>query len=95
MSIDTGEVRNIAWLARLAAGEEELEEYRRELDNILELVNEMNAVDTTGIPPLAHPLDLSARLRTDAVTETDQREKFQSIAPETADGYYLVPRVIE
>lgn len=95
MSIDAGEVRNIAWLARLAAGEDEFEEYRRDLDNILGLVNEMNGVDTTNVPPLAHPLDLSARLRADQVTETHQREKFQAIAPETADGYYLVPRVIE
>lgn len=95
MSIDAGEARNIAWLARLAAGEDELEEYRRDLDNILGLVNEMNGVDTTNVPPLAHPLDLSARLRADQVTETHQREKFQAIAPETADGYYLVPRVIE
>lgn len=95
MSIDTGEVSNIAWLARLATSGEELEEYRQDLDNILALVNKMNAAATEDVPPLAHPLDLSARLRADEVTEPDQREKFQTIAPETADGYYLVPRVIE
>ncbi len=95
MSIESGEVRDIAWLARLATSGEELEEYRRELDNILGLVDELNRVETAGIPALAHPLDLSARLRADEVTETDQRERFQAIAPETADGYYLVPRVIE
>ncbi|MEX2525850.1 MAG: Asp-tRNA(Asn)/Glu-tRNA(Gln) amidotransferase subunit GatC [Gammaproteobacteria bacterium] len=95
MSIDTGEVGNIAWLARLATSGEELEEYRQDLDNILALVNKMNTVATGDMPPLAHPLDLSARLRADEVTEPDQRKKFQAIAPETADGYYLVPRVIE
>ena len=55
----------------------------------------MQAVNTDGIEPLAHPLEIGARLRPDAVSETDQREKFQQIAPETENGFYLVPRVIE
>jgi aspartyl-tRNA(Asn)/glutamyl-tRNA(Gln) amidotransferase subunit C len=95
MSIDTGEIRNIAWLARLATSEKKIEQYRQDLGRILELVEEMNAADTGGVESLAHPLDLAARLRPDQVTETDQRDKFQAIAPAVADGYYLVPRVIE
>ncbi len=95
MSIDTGEIRTIAWLARLAAADDELEQYRRDLDNIFGLVEQINAADTAGVEPLAHPLDIQGRLRPDAVTETDQREKFQAVAPEVEDGYYLVPRVIE
>lgn len=95
MAIETEQLRNIAWLARLATPDEGIEQYRRDVDNILGLVEQINAAETTGVAPLAHPLDIQARLRPDAVTEGDQREKFQAIAPEVEQGYYLVPRVIE
>ncbi|MGV6826462.1 MAG: Asp-tRNA(Asn)/Glu-tRNA(Gln) amidotransferase subunit GatC, partial [bacterium] len=55
----------------------------------------MNSVDTSGVTPMAHPLDMSQRLRPDEVTESDNRENFQSIAPQTENGLYLVPRVVE
>jgi aspartyl-tRNA(Asn)/glutamyl-tRNA(Gln) amidotransferase subunit C len=55
----------------------------------------MQAVDTTGIEPMSHAQSVTLRLRDDAVTETDQRELFQSIAPQVAEGLYLVPKVIE
>lgn len=95
MSIDSKEINNIAWLARLATAPAELDHYRRDLDNILELVQQMNRVDTDGVTPLAHPLEITARLRPDEVTETDQRERFQAVAPSVRDGLYLVPKVIE
>jgi len=95
MSIDSKEINNIAWLARLATDPAELDHYRRDLDNILELVQHMNRVDTDGVIPLAHPLEITARLRPDEVTEMDQRERFQAIAPSVRDGLYLVPKVIE
>jgi aspartyl-tRNA(Asn)/glutamyl-tRNA(Gln) amidotransferase subunit C len=95
MSIEKPEIEGIAWLARLALNEEDIPGYTRDLSNILNLVEQMNAIDTSAINPLAHPLEIKARLRADIVTESDQREKFQQIAPAVEDGYYLVPRVIE
>jgi aspartyl-tRNA(Asn)/glutamyl-tRNA(Gln) amidotransferase subunit C len=95
MSIDSKEINDIAWLARLATDAGELDHYRRDLDNILELVQQMNKVNTDGVSPLAHPLEITARLRPDEVTETDQRERFQAVAPSVRDGLYLVPKVIE
>ncbi|GJM04663.1 MAG: glutamyl-tRNA(Gln) amidotransferase subunit C [marine bacterium B5-7] len=95
MSLDKSEVQKIAWLARLSIDEQDISTYSDELSNILDLVESMNSADTDGISPIAHPLDLTARLRTDAVTETNQREQFQKNAPLTDNGCYLVPKVIE
>lgn len=95
MSLDQAQVRRIAHLARLEIGEAEAEHYARELSRILGLVEQMNAVDTTGVAPMSHPNDSGLRLREDAVTESDQREKFLAIAPAAEAGLYLVPKVIE
>jgi aspartyl-tRNA(Asn)/glutamyl-tRNA(Gln) amidotransferase subunit C len=95
MSLDADQVRKIAHLARLAVDESAIAEYARNLSRILELAEQMNAVDTAGIEPLAHPLDASQRLRSDEVTESDRREQFQAIAPQVEAGLYLVPKVIE
>ncbi len=95
MSLDKSEIEKIAWLARLEIDAEDVASYSQELSGILELVEQMNSVDTGDITPLAHPLDIAARLRDDKVTETNQRDRFQHQAPETEDGYFLVPRVIE
>ncbi len=93
--MDTDTVKKIAHLARLAISEADIPLYARNLSDILALVEQMNAVDTTGIAPLAHPLDAVQRLRPDQVSEDDERERFQSIAPAVQDGLYLVPKVIE
>ena len=95
MSLDRADVEKIAHLARLAIDEGEVERYARDLSSILDLVEQMNAADTQGVTPLAHPLHMAQRLRVDEVREADQREKFQRIAPLTEDGLYLVPKVIE
>ncbi|MBU0654678.1 MAG: Asp-tRNA(Asn)/Glu-tRNA(Gln) amidotransferase subunit GatC [Gammaproteobacteria bacterium] len=95
MSISAEEVKKVAHLARLAVPEEQLEGYVRNLSNILNLVDQLSAVDTTGVEPMAHPLDMMQRLREDVVTETNHREKYQSVAPEVENGLYLVPKVIE
>ena len=95
MSLDKAGISKIAWLARLAIAEEEFVDYSRELSGILAMVEQMNSVDTTGCTPLAHPLEIKARLRQDEITETNQRDKFQSIAPSVDQGLYLVPKVIE
>ena len=95
MSLDTEAVRKIAHLARLGVEESEYELYARNLSDILSFVEQLNAVDTQGIEPMAHPLDASQRLRADEVSETDQHEQFQRIAPKVEAGLYLVPKVIE
>jgi len=95
MSLSTEEVKQIALLARLAISDEEAQQYSDSLSEIFDLVAQMNAVDTDGIAPMAHPQDISQRLREDVVTADNQREKFQSIAPSTEDGLYLVPKVLD
>lgn len=95
MALDSEAVSKIAYLARLGVEQSEYPTYARNLSDILAFVEQLNAVDTDGVLPLAHPLDESQRLRADAVTETDQRELFQKIAPRTEAGLYLVPKVIE
>ncbi len=95
MSLEKADVEKIAHLARLQIVEQDIPEYARNLSSILELVEQMSSVDTSGITPMAHPLDVAQRLRADEVTEVDQREKFQAIAPATENGLYLVPKVIE
>jgi len=93
--LTTDDVRKVAHLARLAVDETELDTYAKELSSILDLVQEMDTIDRKGIVPMAHPLDMAQRLRPDVVTETNQRELLQSVAPLVEDGLYLVPRVIE
>ncbi|MCK5810767.1 MAG: Asp-tRNA(Asn)/Glu-tRNA(Gln) amidotransferase subunit GatC [Cocleimonas sp.] len=95
MSLSTEEVKKISLLARLAISDEEAQQYSESLSEIFDLVEQMNAIDTTGIEPMAHPQDISQRLREDVVTAVDEREKFQSIAPATEDNLYLVPKVLE
>ncbi len=95
MAIDRARVEKIAHLARLAVDDREAREYARQLSEILELVHQMNAVDTAQVTPMAHPLDMTQRLRPDRVTERDQRERFQEAAPAVEGGMYLVPKVIE
>jgi len=95
MALSKEDVVNIAHLARLAVNAKDIPEYEMNLSNILELVEQMNQVDTNNVEPMAHPLDAIQRLRDDVVTESNQREHFQAIAPATEDGLYLVPKVID
>jgi aspartyl-tRNA(Asn)/glutamyl-tRNA(Gln) amidotransferase subunit C len=95
MSLQRADVEKIAHLARIALSEEDIPVYTRTLSDIFALVEQMNSIDTTGITPMAHPLDATARLRADEVSETNQRDLFQSIAPQVEAGLYLVPKVIE
>jgi len=95
MSLDKTQVEKIAHLARLQIDPADVPEYATNLSNILDLVEQMDAVDTEGVDPMAHPTDAVQRLREDVVTETDQRDQFQAIAPQVENGLYLVPKVIE
>jgi aspartyl-tRNA(Asn)/glutamyl-tRNA(Gln) amidotransferase subunit C len=99
MSLTLDQVRRIARLARIAVGREEAEGVAEQLNRVLGLIDQIQAVDTRGIEPMAHALDaqLAARqrLRPDAVTEQDRREDYQKVAPAVEGGLYLVPKVIE
>lgn len=95
MALKRSDVENIAHLARLAVDTDELDSVAGDLSTILQLVEQMNAVDTAGVVPMAHPLHMAQRLRPDEVSEQNEREHFQSIAPATENGLYLVPKVIE
>ncbi|MCP4597261.1 Asp-tRNA(Asn)/Glu-tRNA(Gln) amidotransferase subunit GatC [Neptuniibacter sp.] len=95
MSLDRSDVDKIAHLARLQIEEQDTPEYAQNLTNILDLVDQMQAVDTTDVSPMAHPLDAVQRLRSDDVTEDNNREQLQSVAPAVENGLFLVPKVIE
>jgi aspartyl-tRNA(Asn)/glutamyl-tRNA(Gln) amidotransferase subunit C len=95
MTLKSDDVRSIAHLARLYIEEDKIDDYVEDLSSILALVDEMYQVDSHEVKPLSNPLDASQRLRADEVTEGNQRDKFQQIAPDVAAGLYRVPRVIE
>ncbi len=95
MSLTLDQVKRIAHLARIEIGEEEALATQGQLNGIFQLIEQMQAVDTAGIEPMAHAQDLSQRLRSDAVSEENRRAAFQAVAPETEAGLYLVPKVIE
>lgn len=95
MTISRTDIEKVALLARIRVDEAQVSALEKDLGNILDLVDQLQAADTHQTEPMAHPLDAVQRLRPDEVTETNQREAFQAIAPATEDGLYLVPRVIE
>jgi len=95
MSLDRSQVETVAHLARLKVDESEMAEYVSSLSSILDLVDQMQAIDTTGVEPLANPLDAAQRLRADEVTEVNEREVLQANAPLAENGLFLVPKVIE
>ncbi len=95
MSLEKADIEKIAHLARLEIDPGDVPDYARNLSGILELVEQMNQVDTEGVQPMAHPLRMTQRMRADEVTESNQRDKFQQIAPQVEAGLYLVPKVIE
>lgn len=95
MSLSTQDVEKVARLARLAMTGGEIETARTQLNGIFDLIAEMQAVDTRNVEPMSHSQDLAQRLREDNITETNQREAFQAIAPQVEQGLFLVPKVIE
>jgi len=95
MSLSIEDVKNIANLARIELAEGDAEATRDKLNSIFGLIEQMQAVDTRAVEPMSHPQDVAQRLRDDVVTESDHREAFQKIAPQTDGGLYLVPRVVE
>jgi len=95
MSLSTEDVKRIAKLARIRVDQAEISAFQSQLNGIFSLIEEMQAVDTTGVEPMSHAQDLFQRLRADVATEPDRRAAYQAIAPQTENGLYLVPKVIE
>ena len=95
MSITPENINHISRLARLKTDDEKSGFYAEQLSRIMELVEQMNRIDTQGIEPMSHPQDAALRLRADDITKENLRDKLQAIAPEAEDGFYLVPKVIE
>jgi aspartyl-tRNA(Asn)/glutamyl-tRNA(Gln) amidotransferase subunit C len=100
MSLTLSDVKRIAHLAQLEMGDEQAAIALTQLNGIFALAEQMQAVDTTGVAPLSHPLaahmdNIALRLRADLATETDHRDAYQAVAPKTQDGLYLVPKVID
>jgi aspartyl-tRNA(Asn)/glutamyl-tRNA(Gln) amidotransferase subunit C len=95
MSLDRDQVQHIAMLARLRVADDEIADTVDKLSRIVDFVDQLSQADTTGVVPMAHPLDAAQRLRADVVTESDERDEHQKNAPAVADGFYLVPKVIE
>lgn len=96
MSLTREDVEKIAHLARIALKEDAIPLYVHTLSDILTFITQMNSMDTTNVVPLAHPFDTTTvRLRSDVVTEINQRDHFQTVAPQVEAGLYLVPKVIE
>lgn len=95
MAVDRSDIAKLAELSRIAISDAAADEVAQSISDVLALVDQLQAVDTSGVKPMAHPLEVYQRLRADEVTEVNQREHFQAIAPATQDGLYLVPQVIE
>jgi aspartyl-tRNA(Asn)/glutamyl-tRNA(Gln) amidotransferase subunit C len=95
MSLTIQDVKRVAHLARIAVTEEEAADVLKKLTGLFTLIEDMRKVDTTGIEPMSHAADVTLSLRDDVVTESDHRTLYQAVAPKTADGLYLVPKVIE
>ncbi len=95
MTLTSDDVKKIAHLARLGIEEQDIGDYAQDLSGTLDLMQQMAEAETTNVEPMAHPMDQVQRLRVDIVTEANNRENFQAIAPLVEDGLYLVPKVIE
>ena len=95
MSLNHDDIRRIAHLARIAVTDQEVSEISQKLTGIFNMIEQMRAVDTSNVAPMSHGIDVVQRLREDKVSDTGQRELFQSLAPQVENGLYLVPKVIE
>ena len=95
MALNKREIRDIAFLARLALKGSEINDVHEKLTKIINFIDQLQVVNTEGVDPMAHPLNQTQRLRNDQITDINQRDKIQNKAPEVSDGFYLVPKVIK
>ena len=95
MKLTLDDVRRIAQLARIDIYAQAANEVQAKLESIFAMIDQLQAVDTTGVEPMSHAQDVTVALREDVVTETDRHVEYQKVAPAVEDGLYLVPRVVE
>jgi len=95
MSLSLQDILQVAELARLNLSTEHNSHIQTDLSRIMKMIDQINEISTDKIEPMAHPLDVSQRLRPDIVTEEDQRAVFLKLAPLTEAGLFLVPKVID
>lgn len=95
MTLKVSDIKKIAWLARIAITEKDIPDYCHDISNMIDLITEMDSINTDHIEPLEHPIINTTLLRPDKVTEKDQRDGLRKIAPTVDCGYYLVPKVIK
>lgn len=95
MKLDTADIEKLATLARISVDQNLIDDVSQKLGDVLTMIDELQAIDASGIAPMAHPLDSTQPLREDVVTEYDQSSELQKLAPAAADGLYLVPKVID
>jgi len=95
MKLTLDDVRRIAHLARIDIDARAAQEVHAKLESIFAMIDQLQAIDTTGVEPMSHAQDLTVTLRDDKVTETDRHRDYQRVAPAVEDGLYLVPRVVE
>lgn len=93
--MDRSDIAKLAQLARIEIADSMVDQVASSITDVLALVDQLQAADTAGVAPMAHPLDAVQRLRADVVTEANHREEFQAIAPSAGEGFYLVPKVID
>ena len=95
MALERCDVEKLAHLAQLGLDDAQLDSSTASLNTVLDMINAMQAVNTDNVTPLANPLEATQRLRTDTVTESNQRDDYQALAPAVENGLYLVPKVID
>lgn len=95
MSIDRNDIVNVSHLAKIHLNEDDVPELTDRINRILSMVDEMQSIDTSGVEPMANPLDAVQQLREDVISETNQREVLIRNAPMSEDGLFLVPKVID
>ena len=95
MHIERHEIEKLATLAHIAINEDTISDVTARLSSVLDLVDQLQAIDTDGVAPMSHPMQSTQRLREDEVTELNQREALQAVAPDIEEGLFLVPKVIE
>ena len=95
MSVTPEDIEKVALLARLSISESALPEVTERFSNVLDLVDELNTINTDGVVPMSNPHDMTQRLRADTVTSHNTREALMASAPAQASGYFLVPKVID
>ena len=95
MTVKKSDINHICDLSKLRIDENEISTFTKQISDILNMINELEEADTNEIKPMAHPMNMSQRLRKDKVISNNDRDLFQENAIDSEDGFYKVPKVID